>query len=365
MEPNTTEEKKDAIVVLEFNPAVIDPKKEQLQMIADEVAKIEADPAKMDKDTLELVNTTKNKLVKARTTIEKACKALRDPHTAFNNSVSAYEKELIAIIEPQEKRLKELEVTAKEVAIKAEREKTLPEFKAKLAEIGDDVEISDEELLKLDPPSRDVYYNQRLGAKLAADKAALDAQKAQQEAAAQKLEDEKKLAEERAYNTRVNAILQLGFKDAGANFAFSDSMVVSKEQLQLLEDGAFNAWLDEVKAFVLKENERLEKEAKDKQAAEVKEAEEAAAKKAKEEAEREAAAKEAKRLADEEEAKRVAKEKEEKEAAEKAAQQAQAEFQKWLTDNSYNAETDTLVEDEDAEGKKTILYRTVSAYRHQ
>jgi hypothetical protein len=365
METENTTKEEAVAVVLEFKPEIFDPKKETLLAIAAEVAKITADPAKMTKEDLELINTTKNKLVKARTSIAKAGKAAREAANKYNKDVKAYEDELIAILEPEELRLKQLESDAKEYAIVQERLKTLPEFKEKLALIGDTVEISDEELLKLDPPARDVYYNQRLGAKLTADKVALDAQKAAQDAAAQKLEDEKKLAQERIFNARVNAILQLGFKDNGTNFSFNDSMIVSREQLELLQDGAFNGWLEEVKAFVSAENTRLAKEAEIKRQADIKAAEEAAAAKAKKEAEQEAAAKEAKRLADEKAAKEAEAEKQAKEAAEKAEKEAQAEFQQWLIDNSYNADTDSLVEDQDAEGKKTILYRTVSEYRHK
>jgi hypothetical protein len=65
---------------------------------------------------------------------------------------------------------------------------------------------------------------------------------------------------------------------------------------------------------------------------------------------------------DKEKADKEAKEKAEAEA--KAAEQAKEEFQKWLTENSYNAETDALIEDQDVAGKKTILYRTISEYRH-
>ena len=139
-----------ALVVLKVDLSIFDPKKEGLQEIADEVAKIEADPAKMDKDTLVLVNATKNKLVKARTTIEKAGKAARKPHTEYNRTIKAYEDELIEIIEPQEKRLASIEKDAKKIALRETRRETLPEYKEKLTSIsGKMPNITDDQLLDI------------------------------------------------------------------------------------------------------------------------------------------------------------------------------------------------------------------------
>lgn len=354
-----------------FSPDVFDPKKEQLQIIADEVAKIEADPSKMDKDTLTIVNATKNKLVKARTMIEKTGKALRDPHTAYNKSVSAYENELIAIIEPQEKRLKDIEADAKKIAIREERRLTLPEYKAKLAAIGDgdtpdkwlmaefDKELPsteeeyDEYLLTLDPNQRDVYYNARLGAHLQAQKAAADAKA---EAEAREAEDKKAAI----LSTRREIMLEIGFITIADGLFFSEEVKFHNYEIAAFSEVEFaqniNAW----RKFA----EDREAAAEAQKQADIKAAEVAAETKAKEEAQKEADAKEAKRLADEADAKKAKEEAEAKEAAERTERESAEKFQQFLEDNSYNNETDSLVEDQDATGKVTILYREVSRYTH-
>lgn len=348
-----------------FSPDVFDPRKEQLQEIADEVAKIEADPAKMDKDTLTLVNATKNKLVKARTTIEKTGKALRDPHTEFNRAVSSYENELIAIIEPQEKRLKAIEEDAKKIAIREERRLTLDEYKAKLATIGDNFAISDDELLEFDPNQRDAYYNQRLGAHLQAQKAEADERDRLANEEQQRLQLEKESLEKERFNNRVRRLLTVGFKEIGAKIVFGDNdIVVEPDFIKVLGDTEFEKLYERLATDAQDIKVRLEEEAKKKHEEEIKVAAETAAKEAAEKAQKEADDKEAKRLADEEVAKKAKEEQEEQEAAELAARQSAEAFQVWLNENSYNATTDNLVEYQDGNRKVTILYRVVGRYMH-
>ena len=64
-------------------------------------------------------------LMRARTDIEKASKAARDDATKFSKAVIAEEKRLVAIVGPEEKRLKDLrdQWDAVEAAEKAERER--------------------------------------------------------------------------------------------------------------------------------------------------------------------------------------------------------------------------------------------------
>lgn len=361
-------------VVLNFNPEIFDPKKETLLAIAAEVSKITADPAKMTKDDLELINSTKNKLVKARTTIEKTGKALRDPHTAYNRSVSTYENELIAIIEPQELRLKELEVSAKEYATKQERLKVLPEYKEQLAEIGDDVAITDDELLGMDPTAFQAYYNTRLGAHLNMQKAAAEAEaeakriadetkEREAKADAERAEKEKEEARQTLISGRVEELYKLGILQPGARpiiLTLDGEIEVTRE---ILADYSTEMFEEAKKLW-----SRLTKEKSDHDAVEAKKAEDArvaaAEVKAKEEAEAEA-----KRIADEKEAKRLADEQaekdrlaleKEKEAKEKAEREAAESYQKWLSDNSYNPETDKVEELNGTGGHQFILYREVS-----
>lgn len=374
-----SEETTEVSVVLEFNPEIFDPKKEALLAIAEEVAKITADPAKMTKEDLELINSTKNKLVKARTSISKAGKAARDAATKYNRSVKAYEDELIAILEPEELRLKKLESDAKEYATKQERLKVLPDYKQQLASIGDLVEVTDDELLGMDPTAFQAYYNTRLGAHLQARQAQADAEaeakriaeeakEKEAKAEAERIEKEKVEASEKLVSGRVEELYKLGILQPGARpiiLTLDGEIEVTREMLQ---DYSLEMFEEAKKLW-----SRLTKEKADHDAVEAKKAEDAriaaAELKAKEEAEakakQEADEKEAKRLADEAAEKARLKEEEEKAAKEKAEREAELEFQKWLSENSYNAATDTLIEDVDEEGGLTILYRTVSIYRQK
>ena len=344
---------------LEFSPAVFDPNKEQLHAIAAEVAQITADPAKMTKEDFELVNATKNKLVKARTAIQKRGKEVREQAVKFQRDVIAYEKDLIAIIEPEEQRLKEIEAAAKEYAMQEERKKTLPEFRAKLDTIGDGVEVDDAFLLSLDPNGRDAYYNERLGAKLEADRVAADAKRAEEDAARaaedkrlqderEKIEAEKRLAAERSHNLRVQRMLAIGFRKVGSAFQY-DQISVLEAEIVGIDDEAFNKLVDESSDAIQKLASELRAREEEKRQEEIKQAQEAA----KEE--------ERKRL-EKEEAER--KEAAEREAAQKAAEEAERSraeaYQKWLADNSYNPETDYIGKGEAVD----VLYRKVSAYQH-
>lgn len=201
------------IVKFKFNPAIFDPNKEQLLAIAAEVAGITADPTKITKEELDLVNATKNKLVKARTRIAEIGKEMRTDALVFQKEVIAYENSLIEIIEPEELRLKGIEKGAKEYAIRQERLKVLPEQKAKLATIGDKTIVTDDELLQMDPTGFQIYYNTRLGLFLTEQKAEQEAKlKAEQDTLNKEREDlerEKRHQEEvRLAETRARELAE-------------------------------------------------------------------------------------------------------------------------------------------------------------
>lgn len=343
---STVEETAIVELDLTFKPEVFDPNKDQLRAIAAEVAKIEADPEKMTKDTLELINTTKNKLVKARTRIQKIGKAQREPATKYAKEVKAYEDELLAILAPEEDRMKTLEKAAKEHAMREERMKTLPEYVEKLNAIGDGIVAEEAFLLSLDPNQRDHYYNERLSAKNEADRAALEAEKQQAEAA-------KREEQQKVISARREIMLEIGFYRTGDELSIDlidGTMTITYENLVTIPESQF-----------VNEVERWRKLAEAKKAADIKATEERAKAQAQEEARQQAAAEEAKRQAD-------AKAEEERKAQEAAkaeqerkAQEAQAEYQKWLNDSSYNAETDVVKQ----ENGVYVLYRKISTYTPQ
>lgn len=343
-----TEEDSLEIVELDltFKPEIFDPNVAQLEAIAAEVAKIEADPTKMTKDDLELINTTKNKLVKARTRIQKIGKAQRDPATKFAKEVKAYEDKLLAILAPEETRMKTLESAAKEHAMREERMKTLPDYIAKLDTIGDGIVADEAFLLSLDPNQRDAYYVQRLTAKVEADAAAMraedEARKQAAEAEAQKI-----------LNKRREILLEAGFKSdmTGLFFDADDATItVSNEDLARMTESEF-----------LEKIEFWRKIIEAKKAADLEKAKEEAKQKAEEEAKQRAAAEEAQRQAAEEAAKKGREEAERKAKEEEEARRSSEAFQKWKNDNSYNEDTDIIQVNE---GVYT-LYRKVSSYQPQ
>jgi hypothetical protein len=332
-----------------FKPEVFDPNKDQLRAIAEQVSKIEANPELMTKEDLELINTTKNQLVKARTRIQKIGKAQREPATKYAKEVKAYEDELLEILAPQEARMKDLEASAKAYAMKQERLKTLPEFIEKLNGIGDGIEADQEFLLSLDPNQRDAYYVQRLTTKVEADAAAI---KAQQEAA----EAAKNAERTRLISTRREILIETGFKNPG----FQNGVVLLR-----LETTEANVDVTDDQLATMTESEFAEKADFWRKLAEAKKAADLAATeaRAKEQAEKEAAQRaadeEAKRQAEAKAAEEEATRKAEQLAKEEAARRSSEAYQQCLNENSYNESTDKI---EQKDGVN-ILYRVVATYQ--
>lgn len=155
-----------------------------------------------DKDKLEVVKEHRLKLRDARISITKAGKALREDALAYQKAVIAKEKELLAIVEPEEQRLKTIEDEAKKREIREKRKEDLPARKDKLASLGDDYKLEDDSLLDLDDKEFDIYYNKCLADKnekdrmeLEIEKAKLDRQKRDQEIAEQARQEERERLE--------------------------------------------------------------------------------------------------------------------------------------------------------------------------
>lgn len=362
---------------LTFDVAVFDPTKEELQLIAQEVANITADPTKITKEELELVNSTKNKLVKARTRIQQIGKEKRADALKFQKDVIAYENELIAIIEPEEKRLKEIETAAKEYATKQERLSTLPDFKLQLASIGDVVEITDDELLEMDPTQRQSYYNTRLGAHLEAKQAQA---KLEEEAARIKKEEEEKAAKAETekielqkeqikkdkLNLRIQRLLSIGFKDMGTQYVYDENLSFDKVGLEeSTSDEYFDGYINNSIQYIEKDKAAKAAKAEEEKQAAIKAAEEKARLEAEAKAKQEADEKEEKRLADEAAEKA---EKEAKEAKEKAEQESRLkaeEFEKFLQSHGWTKETANEFQTSyDNTTQVTTLYRKIGEYKH-
>lgn len=145
------------------------------------------------------------RLVSVRTTISKMGKFAREDFTQRAKGVIEKEKALIEIIEPEEKRLKEIRIEAERLAEQEKRKVLLPERTLKLTRIGDDVMWSDDMLLGMDEKQFEEYYNGRVATKNAKDRAEIearekavrDAEEAQRREAEMKEREEKARIEER------------------------------------------------------------------------------------------------------------------------------------------------------------------------
>ena len=107
----------------EFNPKI-----EELKQLV-EVTKLVVVTDINDKKQIEIVKANRISLRDVRVDIEKAGKRLREGAVKFQKEVITREKELIAIIEPEEKRLETIEKEVKLKKLRAERIALLPERK--------------------------------------------------------------------------------------------------------------------------------------------------------------------------------------------------------------------------------------------
>lgn len=181
---------------MELNVEKFDPTVSELQAIVAETANITATDL-TDKSQLKVVKSTRIKLRDARIKITKTGKELREEANAFNKAVLAKEKELLAIVEPEEIRLKSIEEEAERLETLKLRTVHLQIRRDALAQIGDGIEVSDEEILAMDDTQFVEYRNNRVSAKIEADRVALEAEK-QRIAREQEIEAAKKQAAKEA-----------------------------------------------------------------------------------------------------------------------------------------------------------------------
>jgi hypothetical protein len=127
----------------QFNPTVA-----ELTKLAAESKQLTitdyADPAQV-----KAVHDQRIVLRDARVGITKKAKEFREDALAFQKKVIEKEKELIAIITPEEDRLDQMEQEAKAHAVKLERERKWPERLARLKELEYKGGSSDDHVLKM------------------------------------------------------------------------------------------------------------------------------------------------------------------------------------------------------------------------
>lgn len=157
-----------------------------------------------DPTQIEVVKKARIKLRDARVLIEKTGKSYRDDAIKYQRDVLEKERSLIAIIEPEELRLKAFEEESKKQKELAIRREQLPARKERLATLGFEVGISitEHDILNMDSVHFETRVNELVAAKNAEQKRKDDEAAAKVAADLKKREDdlkegERKLAAEK------------------------------------------------------------------------------------------------------------------------------------------------------------------------
>ena len=179
---------------MELSIEKFSPTQAELAKLAEE-SKAIALPDPFDQVQLRRVKDTRLNLRNARVEITKTGKALREDALKFQKAVIAKEKELVAIIEPAETRLAELEDAAQKAVERKTRLELLPHRKERLAAIGDGLFETDDHLLDMDGPEFEAYCNERLAAKNEADRQRIEAENRTIDEEKAKIEREKEMRE--------------------------------------------------------------------------------------------------------------------------------------------------------------------------
>jgi len=284
----------------------------QLQEMSAEASKFTIEDFK-DKEKFELGHKVRMQLRDARIQLQKIGKALRADAVEFQRRVIQKEKELVGIIEPEEKRLKELEEQAKIEKEREKRKEMLParkeRIKALMPEgVPNPYIKTDDELLDMDAQAFEAYITE-------CKQDILDKER-------ERLEEERRKKEEEEERRR------------------------QEEQKRLEEE---RRKLEEEKRKIEEEKRRVEAEKEAQRRAE--EARIKAEQEAKAKAEREKA---------EAEAEKARIEAEKKREAERLAKRE--EWQKFLAEHGYTEETKDqfIIRQSDTE---YILYKRVGAFK--
>lgn len=217
--------------IIKFDPTV-----EQLNQIVESTSKITADDLS-DDVKIALVKETRIKLRDSRIVIEKQGKSMREGALKFQKDVIAREKELVAIIEPEEKRLKEIEDQATLIRVRAARSELLPMRKQELGSVVLDMP-TDEFILDLDNDEFITYLNTEIGLKNIRDRDEIEREKA-------RLADEARIAQVKKYAevAERNRIEQASKADEERriNKAAEDKINAEKAAQKLIDDARIEA----------------------------------------------------------------------------------------------------------------------------
>jgi len=293
---------------MELNIEKFDPTVEELTKMVVASKKIVVTDIN-DKAQIEAVRTTRIELKGVRVTITKRGKEMREEANAFQKAVIAKEKELVAIIEPEELRLEAIEEEVKAKKTREERVALLPIRRTQLDSIGDNEPEDDDFLLGMNTEQFQEYYNRRVASKNEVDKLAMEAERNAIQAEKDRLENEKVAREREAIARREEQ------EEAGRKLALAKEEAEMRVQREK----------EDADRRVKEEGERVKREQKEKEEREAQE----------------------KLMAEN-------KAQEEKEKLEK-----RAKYQKWMKENNFDEKTDILKDSE----TEIIMYRKVSSFK--
>lgn len=139
-------EENSILEILEFKKVWINQIKEELQKTVDFSKSLEIKDFE-DKKQFELIKSTKNWYVKTRNTIKRAFKSKRDEYNALSKENLEAEREVISVIEWEEKRLDDMVNKAELLKLRKDNESKLEERKTSLKQY--ESELTDDELLEM------------------------------------------------------------------------------------------------------------------------------------------------------------------------------------------------------------------------
>ena len=170
------------------------PKVAELNALAEKSRAIVSVDAK-DRTQLASIRSVRIELKNARVQISKTGRELREQTNAFNKAVLSKEKELIAIIDPEEMRLERIEESAEEALLMEERRSKLPERKKRLDDIGHG-DIDQDAVCEMDDVVFESFFNakveinnRRESERIATERQKIEDDKAMVEAEKQKIEN--------------------------------------------------------------------------------------------------------------------------------------------------------------------------------
>lgn len=172
-----------------------------------------------DSKQVKIVHDKRIELRDMRIVITKKGKELRDDANKFAKAVIEKEKELLAIIAPEEDRLERLEDSAKEIIARKARLEAIPVRQERLKELG--VIATDDELMEYDDDGFKTFLNAEIEKKNERDRQALEAEKAKVEADRLAMEREKEMRarEEQAREEERQKAARLAQEQEGARIA--------------------------------------------------------------------------------------------------------------------------------------------------